>query len=305
MRSQGKLFGSSIFEYEIIPPFDAPVPNESTHILVWLGEHEQMLEFASQANCWLIHLLNCRHRVLFAYHQAHQSNHSARQIDEKLDGKSQQLNRLPKAQEKRLELLEALLNNTSDDTFEYARHIRHLADYHATIKTNTMNYAKWLGNIRELSLTTDNLTFLEDFYTHTCHHHQQQVGVYLDYLKPGHHLFGQMMVNILGMVHIGEQKQQIIRDQKFEFLIVFIGIVVGMGAISAVVIAEPPHLIDLVSGFFDFVQFPLFEMPQWFNNFPAPPNNILKVIFHLMVGGMTAVLFTPLISFFLKQFRRK
>jgi hypothetical protein len=305
MRNQGKLFGSSIFEYEIISKFDAPHPNESTHILVWLGEHEQTLELATLANRWLINLLNCRHKVLFACHQAHQSNHSARQIDEKLDGKSQQLNQLPKVQEKRIELLEALLNNTSDDTFEYAHHIRHLADHHTTIKTNTTNYAKWLGKIRELSLTTDNLTFLDNFYAHTCHHHQQQIGVHLDDLELGHHLFGQMMVTILGMVHIGEQKQQIIRDQKFEFLITFIGVAVGTGAISAVVIPEPPNFIDLVSHFFDFVQFPLFEMPQWFNNFPAPPNNLLKVIFHLMVGGVTAVLFTPLISFFSKRLRRK
>jgi len=243
----------------------------------------------------LINLFNCRHKILFAYHQAYQSNHLARQIYNALDNKSQQLHQLPKAQEKRLKSLETVLNNTSDDTFEYARHLRDLDDHRTTIQTNMTNYVKWLGHIRELSLSTDDLTFLDDFHAKTCQHHQQQMDIYLDYLKPGHHLFEQLTTTILGLVHIGEQKLQIIRARKFEFLITFIGAAVGTGAISATVIHDP-QLIDLVSHFFDSVQLPLFEMPSWFNDFPTLPKGILNVMFHLIVGGVTALIFTPFLS---------
>jgi hypothetical protein len=304
LSNQAKLFGSPIFEYETIPQLDAPHPNERTHILVWLGKPVKTLELAEKANFDLINLLSCRHKILFAYYQAHQSNHLARQIYKALDNKSEQLHQLPKAQEKRLALLEAILNNTSDDTFEYARHLRNLDDHRTTIQTNSTNYAKWLEHIRGFCLPVDHLTFLDEFYAHTCQHHQQQIDVYLNYLKPGHHLFEQVTTTILGLVHIGEQKQQMIRARKFEFLITFIGAAVGTGAISATVIPEPPNLIDLVSHFFDMVQLPLFEMPQWFNNI-VPPENILNVMFHLFIGGVTALVFTPLISFISRLFTGK
>ncbi len=276
-------------------------------------------DLAGKANFDLIHLLNCRHKILFAYHQAHQSNDSARLIYKALDGKSQQLHQLPKAPEERLERLETLLNKTPDDTFEYARHLRNLNDHRTSIQTNTTNYAKWLGHLRDKSLPTDDLIFLDDFHAKTCQHHQQQIEVFLNYLKPGHHLFEQMTTTIVGLVHIGEQKQQIIRAQKFEFLITFIGAAVGAGAISATVIPDPSHFIDLASHFFDLirlplidsvshffyqVQLPLIEMPQWLNNF-ALPEELLKVMFHLIVGGVTALVFTPLISFISKQFTGK
>jgi hypothetical protein len=304
--TQGKLFGSPIFEYEITSQFEAPHSNELTHILVWLGKHEQTSELSGKANPWLINLLNCRHKILFAYHQAAQSNDSARQIYSKLDDESQQLHQPSKTPEERLALLETILNNTSNYSFEYARHIRNLADHRTTIQTNMTNYAKWLGHIRDMSLPTDDLTFLDNFHDKTCHRHQQQIGVYLDYLKPGHHLFEQLTTTILGLVHIGEQKQQDIRARRFEFLITFIGAAVGTGAISATVISDPPNLIDLVSDFFAFFQFmPVFEMPQIFHNFNIIPENILKVMFHLIVGGITALGFSLLVPLISKWFTRR
>jgi len=68
--NKGKLFGSPIFEYEEFPKYDAQNPNELSHILVWLGTHFDTLVFAGKANHCLINLLNCRHKILFAYHQS-------------------------------------------------------------------------------------------------------------------------------------------------------------------------------------------------------------------------------------------
>jgi hypothetical protein len=306
LSNQGILFGSPIFEYEAIPKFDAPHPNELTHILVWLGNPAKTLKLVKETKFSfdLINLLNCRNKVLYAYHQASQSNDSARQFYTELEAKTQQLDQLPKAQEERLKLLECVLNNTSFDILKYARYLRNLADHRTTILTNTTNYAKWLKYIREISLPTDDLTFLDDFHKNTREHHQQQISIYLDYLKPGHQLFEQLTTTILGLVHIEEQKQQMIRARKFEFLITFIGAAVGTGAISATVIPEPPNLVELVSQFFDFAQLPLFETPQWLNHF-ALPENLLKVMFHIIIGGMTALVFAPLISFISRVFTPK
>ncbi|MFK5968746.1 MAG: hypothetical protein QM487_01295 [Candidatus Marithrix sp.] len=288
-KQQGQLFGSPIFVYETISTKNAPHSNELTHILVWLGKHEQTVKLAEKSTPWLINLLNCHHKILFTYHQANQSNELARKIYQKLDAKNKQLNQLPTIQEQRLKLLENILNETSDNTFKYANHLRNLTDHHTTIEINITNYIKWLGHIRDLSLATDNLQFLKDFHTNNCQHYQQQTKVYLDYLKPGHNLFEQFITTILGLVNIGEQKQQLIRAEKFEFLITFIGAAVGTGAISATVIPDPLSL---------------FEIPQWLNNLPLL-KEILKVMFHLIIGGAIAMILTPLISVIARWFTRK
>lgn len=307
LSSQGQLFGSPIFEYEAIPTSDSQAPNELIHILVWLEKHPDTARLAAQANPWLINVFNCRHKIQFAYHQAQQSNQLARQHYNKLENKSDVLSQLPKAQEKRLKSLEEVLNQISHDTFEYARHIRDLADHRTTIETNTLNYAKWLTKLRELSqpMPDDKLAGLAYFHDNICHHHRQQLGTYLDYLKPAHQLFNQMTATVLGMVHIGEQKQQMIREQKFQFLMTFIGAAVGAGAISAAVVQNPPHLVDLVSQWFQLAQLPVIEMPPIVHHFPTFSEDVLKVMFHVMVGGMAALVLSPLISLMSKIFTRK
>jgi hypothetical protein len=304
---QGQLFGSALFEFEMISPPEATPPNKLIHILVWLGKHWQTLELAGRANPWLINLLNCRHKILFAYYEARQSNNSAHKTYRALEKDSEQLNKLPTVPAKRLASLETVLYNTSNNTFEYARHLRNLTDQHTTIVINTTNYIKWLSHIREICLPSDEFTFLDDFGKKTSQHYQQQITFYLDYLKPGRHLFEQLTTTTLGLVNLGEQKQQMIRAENFEFLITFIGATVGTGAISATVIPDPPHLIEVVVNFFELIQLPLppVEMPEWFDNFPILPDSIFKIMFHLIIGGVTALFFTPLISLILKILRKQ
>ncbi|MEK8017807.1 MAG: hypothetical protein VSS75_013120, partial [Candidatus Parabeggiatoa sp.] len=90
------------------------------------------------------------------------------------------------------------------------------------------------------------------------------------------------------------------RDQKFQFLITFIGAAVGAGAISATVIQNPPDFIYLVSQLFEFAQLPT----QWLSLLPELSTDVLKVIFHLMVGGATAWVFSPLILLISRLFTR-
>jgi hypothetical protein len=301
---KGVLFGSPIFEYEAT--LDLPYSEQITHILVWVGKDEQLSERIEQANMYLIHLFNCRHKMLFAYAQGSESNQAARQVYNAIERKMGILNELPERPGIRLKYLELLLNETSVQTFEYAHHLRNLGDQRTTLKTNMRNYKKWLGALDELRLKTDDLTFLKDFHDKTCQHHYEQLGIEEEYLKPAYQLFSQMTTTILGIVQIGEQKQQMLRDQKFQFLITFIGAAVGAGAISATVIDTPPHLIDWLSQFFEWAQIPLIDLPEWLTTvFPGLSNDILTVIFHLCLGGIASSVFTPLILLISRLFAEK
>jgi hypothetical protein len=78
------------------------------------------------------------------------------------------------------------------------------------------------------------LTNWETFQQQTSRHYQQQISIYLNYLKSGHQLFGQMIETIRGMVEIEGQKlqtvfeeKQRISDRRLQFLIAFIGVAVS------------------------------------------------------------------------------
>jgi hypothetical protein len=104
---QIRLFGSLLFVYETISPNNAPFLNESTRILVWLGQDEKTVPLATQANPWLINLLSAHHKIQFTYFQAAQSNQSAHQLYKELGKQSQQFSYLPTEQKVCLRQLES------------------------------------------------------------------------------------------------------------------------------------------------------------------------------------------------------
>jgi hypothetical protein len=290
--NKGKLFGSPIFEYEEFPKYDAQNPNELSHILVWLGTHSDTLECAAKANNWLINLLNCRSKILFAYHQTHQSHNKARQLYNQLEDKSPQFDDIKKRDE-RLTQLENGLKNILPEAFEYSRHLRDLEEQRNTLNANAQNYAELLIEIRSLSKDEfkDNFKFWEDLHTRTCKHYQQQIDLYINYLKPGHHLFEQMIATTRGLVEIENQK----RGQEFQFLIAFVGFTIGISTLSARTIINPTNwLLQL----FEKIQPPLYEIPQFFS---AIPEEIANLFFHLIVGGGMAFIISRGILYLLNS----
>jgi len=290
--NKGKLFGSPIFEYEEFPKYDTQNPNELSHILVWLGTHFDTLELAGKANHWLINLLNCRHKILFAYHQAHQSYNKARQLYNQLEDKSPQFDEIKKRNEL-LTQLENRLKNILPKAFEYSRHLRDLEDQGNTLNANAKNYAELLIEISSLSKNEfeDNLKFWEVFHTRTCKHYQQQTDLYMNYLKPGHHLFEQMIATTRGLVEIENQKQ----GQEFQFLIALVGFTIGISALTARTIPNPTNwLLQL----FEKIQLPLYEIPQFFS---AIPEEIANLFFHLIVGGGMAFIISRSILYLLHR----
>lgn len=274
--NKGKLFGSPVFEYEQFPRYDGQNPNELSHILVWLGTHPETLECAGKANRWLINLLMCRRKILFAYHQAYQSHNYARQLYNQLENQNPQFYEIKKRDEL-LSQLENGLKGILPNTFEYSRHLRNLEDQRNTLDANAKNYAQLLREIHSLSKDEfeDDLKFWEVFHTHSCKYYQQQTDLYINYLKPGHHLFEQMIATIRGIVEIENQKQ----GKEFQFLIALVGFTIGIGGLSARTILNPSKwLLQL----FEKIQIPLYEIPQFFS---AIPEEIANLFFHLIVGG--------------------
>ncbi len=286
---QTRLFGSPLFVYETLSP-NVPSPNELTRILVWLGQDKQTIPLATEANSWLIHLLTAHHKIQFTYFQAGQSNQSARQLYRKLEEQGKLLASLPTKQKARLQQLEELLSKMPQAALNYAKHLRDLEDHRTTIETNAENYGKWLSEIRKRATATDDLTFWETFQQQTSHRYQQQISIYLNYLKSGHQLFGQMIETIRGMVEIEGQKlqtefedKQRISDRRLQFLIAFIGVAIGVGAISATVIPNPV------------------ESFTWLSD-SSIIQDIVKVLFHLIVGGGMALILSPFIRKIAKWF---
>ncbi|OQY47927.1 MAG: hypothetical protein B6247_25850 [Candidatus Parabeggiatoa sp. nov. 2] len=293
--NKGKLFGSPIFEYEQFPKYDAQNPNELNHILVWLGTHSDTLERADKANRWLINLLNCRRKILFASHQAHQSHNKARQLYNQLENKSPQFEEIKKRDELLIQLESGLIN-TLPKAFEYSRHLRDIEEQRNTLNANAKNYTELLTEIRSLSKDEfkDDLKFLEVFHTRTCKQYQQQTDLYLNYLKPGHHLFEQMIATTRGIVEIENQKQ----GQEFQFMIAFVGFTLGISGLSAMTILNPTHWLLQM---FEKIQPPLYEIPQFFS---AIPEEMANLSFHLMVGGGLAFIISRSILYLLHSAKK-
>jgi len=102
-----------------------------------------------------------------------------------------------------------------------------------------------------------------------------------------------MIETIRGMVEIDDQKLQMefeekqrISDRRLQFLIAFIGVAVGVGAISATVIPNPAEV----------------ELLTWLKSIPFIPIEIVKVLFHLIIGGLMASVLSPLIRMIVKWF---
>ncbi|AOX01225.1 hypothetical protein BJP34_18860 [Moorena producens PAL-8-15-08-1] len=64
--ASGQLFGSPIFAYDN----GKEKPTEQCHLLVWLNRNPETLKLVEKTSLSFFHLLCCRSKILFAYHEA-------------------------------------------------------------------------------------------------------------------------------------------------------------------------------------------------------------------------------------------
>ncbi len=251
--ASGQLFGSPIFEYDN----GEEKPSEQCHILVWFNRHPETLNLAQKTYRSFLNLLCCRSKILFAYHEARWCYHQTRELYVELEQEVQIFKELPNQAEERLEKLKRQLTQMLPKTFEYGRYLRDIEDHKIAIATNAKNYKLWLEKIRESSLEGDDLEFLANFLNQTCQRFQNQIQVDLSYLKPGQHIFEQMLGTIRGIVEIeqGEsdralekalrEKEEAAekREKRLQLWIALVGTGLAVSGISAQTDAKPVEVI--------------------------------------------------------------
>lgn len=211
----GQLLGSPIFEYDT----DSENPLEQCHLLVWLQRHPDTLALSTQAYHYLLQLLSCRSKILYAYHQARRCNNQARQIYRQLETKVEEFCQMPAKPENleertaRLAQLKSWLTEIQQTGFRYAHHLRDMEDHQTAIAINSENYRSLLTKIQVQSLPDDNLDFFQNFLDRICQQFQDQIQVDLRYLTPSQGLFQQMLDTIRGIAEIEAEEQAQVREQ--------------------------------------------------------------------------------------------
>ncbi len=308
LSASGQLFGSPIFEYDN----GKEKPSEQCHILVWLNRHPETLNLAQKTYFSFLSLLCCRSKILFAYHQACWCNHQTRELYAELEQEIQLFKELPTQPEARLEQLKQKLTQMPPKTFEYAGYLRDIEDHKTAIATNTKNYEYWLGKIRESSLQGDDLEFLANFLNQTCQRFQDQIQVYLNYLKPGQQLFEQMLGTIRGIVEIEQAESDRAlskalrekeaaaeeREKRLQLWIALVGTGLAVSGISAQTAAKP---VETILTYLSPNQ-PL-DCPKAGLN-PCLIYSGVYVVFHVGVGAIAALVLGLIIWLVPKQSKR-
>ena len=209
--SQGKLFGSPIFEYnnrELNPELNC-------HILVLLKQNPNTLDsFNKEFDISLKNLLFYRRKVLYAYYRAKfyygdgqkQASHLEKQIPKFSD-----IEKEPEL-EKRLTELKNLLANIRKSGFEYSKFLRFVRECHNTTTTNIENFKTALKEVDTVKLDDDNLEIWNRFLDLASNTYLKQIEVDLNYLIAGQNFFQEMIANIRGMLEI----EQIEADQEIQ-----------------------------------------------------------------------------------------
>lgn len=211
--AQGQLFGSPIFEYDN----SEENPNQRCHFWVWLKASDDTVTLIEETTDYVLNLLCCRSKILFAYHQARECYWEARKFYSQLETEAQIFNNLPTNSAERLEKLKNLLTTLSSIGFQYARELRNMQDSDSSIITNSENYNRWLAKISQKSqekFTDDDLNFLKDFHDRTCKRLHEQIQTDLNYLSPGREMFQQAIALSRGLVEIDQAERDRLRQEE-------------------------------------------------------------------------------------------
>ena len=200
-RAEGILFGSPIFEYDSRED-DA---SKRCHILVWLQDNLQTLQFATPTfNLCLLNLLCSRAKIVFVYRQARKSYRKAQQIVGELEQKLPEFGAIEREQDRQVKLrkLKDLLADVRTKMLACAQQVRYLQEDRNTIDINAENYGEMLTRIRSLSIEGDNLDFWQRFLDLAEGKYQRQIEIDLNYLIASQDLFQQSISTVRGMVEI-------------------------------------------------------------------------------------------------------
>jgi hypothetical protein len=200
-RAEGILFGSPIFEYDSREDDAA----KRCHILVWLQDNPETLQFATSTfNSYLMNLLCSRAKIVFVYREARKKYRIAQQIVGELENNLPKFGEIEREQDRQVKLrnLKDLLAEVRTKMLACTQQVRYLQEDRNTIDINAENYGEALTRIRSLSIEGDNLDFWQRFLDLAENTYQRQIEIDLNYLIASQDLFQQSISTVRGMVEI-------------------------------------------------------------------------------------------------------
>ncbi|NES17936.1 MAG: hypothetical protein F6K41_03195 [Symploca sp. SIO3E6] len=174
----GCLLGNPICEYES----GLTNPANKLHILVWLECQDMNPSHMDRVAEILLHLLWCRHKILYVYQQSRWCVSQAKKLYSSLEQYINNFSQISEAQNKRSHLIH-LQTKLQQLELDYANYLSDLEEHQKTIAINELNYKTYLERLEKLPST--KLSFGQDFLRHIRNKFQRQIQVDLDYLTIG------------------------------------------------------------------------------------------------------------------------
>jgi V8-like Glu-specific endopeptidase len=174
----GSLLNNPIFEYE--SGFTNPA--NKLHILVWLKCHDMSSNHMDRVAEILLHLLWCRHKILYVYQQSRHCLKQAKKIYDSYEEYRSNFSQISEATNRRSPLIN-LHAELQQVELDYTNYLDDLTEHENTIAINEINYRTYLEKLEKLQNT--KLSFCQEFLQYVRNKLQRQIQVDRDYLAIG------------------------------------------------------------------------------------------------------------------------
>ncbi|MEZ2341485.1 serine protease [Microcoleus sp.] len=171
----GSLLGNPIFEYE-------PRQANQLHILVWFKGQDMNPNHMDRVAEILLHLLWCRHKILYVYQQSRSCVKQAQKISGNYDEYKSNFHQISETPNRRSHLIN-LHAKLQQLELDYTNYLDDLEEHEKTIAINYINYKTYLKKLKKFPDT--KLSFCQEFLRHVGNKLQRQIQVDRDYLGMG------------------------------------------------------------------------------------------------------------------------
>lgn len=259
--TEGKLFGSPIFEYQ-----GEESDRNFRHLWIWFDIHPMTKHSVQQRYREIKKLLCCRSKILFSFQQAKnatkEADHLYFEVKSNSEAVREQVEKgkaIVNLEEKYQELdnLKTCLQEVAKLSFDLFEEIRYLQYTPNTINSNSHNYLTELQLIELDKQPQDNLDFLHQFYQRSQNQFLKQINIDLNYITPCYDLANQTIAVIKGYIDIEQTKSdralkesidkkaeaEAKSDRHTQNLIQSVGAGIGAGISTAGIIATSYPLI--------------------------------------------------------------
>ncbi len=174
----GCLLDNPISEYE------SGLTNSTNklHILVWFKCRDMNSAQMDRVAEILLHLLWCRHKILYVYRQSRGCVIQAKKLYGSLEQYRSNFSQISEVQNRRSHLI-SLHAKLQQVELDYTNYLNDLAEHEQTISINELNYKTYLEKLEKFPST--KLNFCQEFLQHVRNKFQRQIQVDRDYLATG------------------------------------------------------------------------------------------------------------------------